>query len=327
MKLVLEITSHSGDGRITHRTVEKFPATLGRGYHNDVILSDPHISAEHIRIDYDGENWWVRDLGSENGMFVNEKACKSGSARLSSGDVLRVGRTEIRAFSPGHAVPQALRLQKANPLFLVLSKPHNVWLAFVFAIATMMAWAYLEIWSDQIGMTLAMAAGGVFCGIMLWATLWSVAGRLIKHKTHFQSHVALMSLYTVGSAVFWYVQSYLNFLFNENNIVVLAGYVMNLSLFGLLLYGALSLATEMPKRRRSFASFYFSGGVAASIFLLGYVSTLNFSPDPLYPYTLEPYLAHLAPAGSLEDFMRGNEAIFASDEFQPSTKEDVAAKK
>jgi hypothetical protein len=316
MKLILEITSHAGDGRVIHRAVEEFPSTLGRGYHNDIILSDPHVSAEHIRIDYDGENWWARDLGSENGMFVNDKPCKGCTAQIHSGDVLRIGRTEIRAFSPGHPVPDAVRLQRANPLFLALSRPRNVWFSFILAVATTMAWTYLEVWSDQPGMTLAMAAGSAFCIIMLWSTLWSVAGRLVKHKTHFQSHVALISLYIVGSAILWYVQSYLNFLFSENNFAVIAGYGLNIVLFGLLLYGALSLAADMPKRRRGAVSLYFSGGIAASLFLLGYAGTLNFSPDPLYPYTLEPYLAHLAPAETLDGFMEGNKAIFASDEFR-----------
>lgn len=316
MKLILEIISHSGDGSVTHKTVEEFPATLGRGYHNDIILSDPHVSAQHLSIDYDGENWWVEDLGSKNSFLINAKQQAGRKTSLQSGDVLKAGLTEIRVYSPSHPVPEEIVLQKANSLFLWLSRPLNVWASFFLSLGVMTGWAYLEVWSDQIGMTLAMAAGGAFCSIMLWAALWSVAGRLIKHRTHFRSHVALVSIYLIGSAFFWYVQAYFNFLSNENALAVFFGYALNTLLFALLLYGSLALATRMTKRRRIQVSFYFSGGAAAGIFLLGYASTMNFSPNPLYPSTLEPYLALFAPADTLDEFMAGNTAVFSSDTFK-----------
>ena len=40
---------------------------IGRGYHSDIILSDPHVCAEHIAIAFDGCNWRVVDLNSING--------------------------------------------------------------------------------------------------------------------------------------------------------------------------------------------------------------------------------------------------------------------
>ena len=86
-RLVLEILSHSGDGGIMHRTLERFPATLGRGYHNDVILSDPHVSPNHLRFDHGAEGWTVTDLGSDNGLIVNDQVHRS-TAQLASGDVV-----------------------------------------------------------------------------------------------------------------------------------------------------------------------------------------------------------------------------------------------
>lgn len=315
MKLVLEMTSHSGDGSIVYRTVEEFPATLGRGYHNDIILSDPHVSASHLRIEYDGESWSVADLGSENGLFVNEKQRKGETCRLSSGDVLRVGRTELRVFSPSHPVSDTLLLQKASPLFRFLSKPANAWLSFMAAVAVMTGWTYLEVWSDQVGMTLSVAAGATFFFIMVWAGLWSVVGRLVRHRPHFQSHIALISLYTIGSALFWYVQAYLNFLSSENTLAMATSYTLNIALFTVLLYGALSLATDLPKKRRTLSALYFSMGAGISVFALGYVSAMNFIPDPVYPYSMEPYLSWLAPGQTAAEFMDGSTKLFDADAF------------
>jgi hypothetical protein len=316
-KLVLEITSHAGDGAVTHRMVESFPATLGRGYHNDIILSDPHISAQHLRIEYDGEGWSVSDLGSENGILVNDKLCRGAAARLKSGDIVRVGRTEIRAYDPLHPVPKELRLQRAHPFLNFLSRPVTVWGLFILALGAVVGWSYLEIWNTEPGPQLA-STGAVALGfILVWSALWAVAGRLIRHKSRFRAHVALISLVIVIATGFLsYIQAYADFLTNENWIAAAVKYSLNLAVLVGLLYGSLSLATDMSRQRRFKASAFFSVGLLAGIYVLTVVAQRNFTQEPQYPSRLRPYLANLAPAESLPDFMAGNATLFDSHVFK-----------
>ena len=317
-KLVLEITSHAGDGSVTHKMIETFPATLGRGYHNDIILADPHVSAQHVRIEYDGDGWSIRDLDSANGLVVNDKLCKDAPARLKSGDTVRIGRTEIRAFDPLHPVAQERRLQKAHPLLNWLSRPVNVWASFVLALCTVTGWSYLEIWNTEPGPQLAAAAGGTLTFILVWSALWAAAGRLIRHKSRFRSHVALISLTVIISVgVFSYLESYADFLTNENWFAMALTYVLDLLLLAVLLYGSLSLATDMPQRRRMNAAAYFSCGIMIGIFALTQVAQRHFIQEPAYPSHLEPYLASLAPVDTVEQFMKDGDRLFASDTFKP----------
>lgn len=316
-KLVLEITSHAGDGSVMHRMIETFPATLGRGYHNDIILSDPHVSAQHVRIEYDGDGWSIRDLGSENGLVVNDKVCRDAPARLKSGDLVRIGRTEIRAFDPLHPVPQERRLQRTHPMILWLSRPVNVWASFILALGTVTGWSYLEIWNKEPGPQLAAAAGGTLAFILVWSALWAVAGRLIRHKSRFRSHVALISLtLVVAIGIFSYIEAYVDFLTNENWFAMALTYVFDLALLAGLLYGSLSLATDLPRRRRMNASAYFSAGIMLGIFALSQVAQRNFIQEPAYPSNLQPYLASLAPVDSVDQFMKGNESLFSSKVFK-----------
>lgn len=315
-KLVLEITSHSGDGAITHKMIETFPATLGRGYHNDIILSDPHVSAQHVRIEYDGDGWSIRDLGSENGLVVNDKVFKDVPVRLKSGDTLRLGRTEIRAFDPLHPVPREQRLQRTHPMIIWLSRPLNVWASFVLALCTVTGWSYLEIWNAEPGPQLAAAAGGTLTLILVWSALWAVAGRLIRHKSRFRGHVALISLTLVVSVgILSYIESYADFLTNENWFSMVLTYVFDLALLGGLLYGSLTLATDMPQRRRRNAAAYFAVGIMAGIFALSQVAQRHFIPEPSYPSHLEPYLAHLAPVDSVDQFLKDSDTLFQSTVF------------
>lgn len=72
------------------------PTTVGRGPDCGVrIDGDDFASARHACIDPRPDGVWVVDLGSTNGTFVNG-ARVATERLLRSGDVLRVGQTELR---------------------------------------------------------------------------------------------------------------------------------------------------------------------------------------------------------------------------------------
>ena len=76
--------------------VDSAPVTLGRGGQNDLVLDgDEFASARHARIEARGDGVWVQDLDSTNGTFLNG-ARVVGAERMSPGDVLRVGETDLR---------------------------------------------------------------------------------------------------------------------------------------------------------------------------------------------------------------------------------------
>ena len=72
------------------------PLTLGRGAPNDVRLDDDEFaSAHHARIEPRRDGVWIEDIGSTNGTYVNGQRV-SRAHRLSAGDVIRVGETDLR---------------------------------------------------------------------------------------------------------------------------------------------------------------------------------------------------------------------------------------
>ncbi len=70
-------------------------ATLGRAKDADCVLRDPNVSRHHaeLRRSPAGE-WTIADLGSTNGVKVNDR--RVGSTRLSSGDRVTLGTTTFR---------------------------------------------------------------------------------------------------------------------------------------------------------------------------------------------------------------------------------------
>ncbi len=65
---------------------------LGAGSENDVILTDPYVSGRHARLRWDGVTWWVEDLGSRNGTYLNQTPCRPRSPQpVSPGTHIQIG--------------------------------------------------------------------------------------------------------------------------------------------------------------------------------------------------------------------------------------------
>jgi pSer/pThr/pTyr-binding forkhead associated (FHA) protein len=67
--------------------------TVGRGLNNDIILEDTRVSRHHAQLRYRARRFWVADLGSTNGSFVNGERITERALR--SGDTLSLGGLEL----------------------------------------------------------------------------------------------------------------------------------------------------------------------------------------------------------------------------------------
>lgn len=77
-------------------TLNARAVTIGRGPENDVELEgDQYASASHAHVDPRADGVWLVDRGSTNGTFVNGIRLDAPH-RLTPGDVIRVGETQLR---------------------------------------------------------------------------------------------------------------------------------------------------------------------------------------------------------------------------------------
>lgn len=67
---------------------------IGRGEKADIRLNDTKASREHAEISKVGNNWFATDLGSQNGIMVNDK--KVTQMQLNESDKLIVGQTVFK---------------------------------------------------------------------------------------------------------------------------------------------------------------------------------------------------------------------------------------
>lgn len=90
----LRVLQPGSDPRLRPGTIVPLQpeTTLGAQKGNTLVLRDQFISGQHARVRWDGVSWWVEDLNSTNGTFINRRRITPGAAEpLPSGAVLEVG--------------------------------------------------------------------------------------------------------------------------------------------------------------------------------------------------------------------------------------------
>ncbi len=89
------VESPSGDPAVG----EAFPldavTSLGRDVNNSIVIDDPFASTEHAVLTFRGRDWYVEDLGSTNGTYVNGNRV-DGVAPLGFGDEVQIGQVRMR---------------------------------------------------------------------------------------------------------------------------------------------------------------------------------------------------------------------------------------
>ena len=68
--------------------------TVGRASTSDIVLDENYVSSTHARFVPRGQFYFVEDLGSTNGTFVNEKPVTEAQLRFESR--VRIGETVFR---------------------------------------------------------------------------------------------------------------------------------------------------------------------------------------------------------------------------------------
>jgi hypothetical protein len=76
--------------------LDSSPLTFGRSDQNDIQLKrDEYASSSHARLEPRRDGVWVEDIGSTNGTYLNGIRL-TRPKRLTPGDVVRIGETELR---------------------------------------------------------------------------------------------------------------------------------------------------------------------------------------------------------------------------------------
>ncbi len=79
--------------------------TIGRSTQCDIVFPGTHLSRLHAEITINYSSLTIKDMGSANGTFVNDR--KVNSAQVYAGDRIRLDVYSFRVFGPGIHLPKS----------------------------------------------------------------------------------------------------------------------------------------------------------------------------------------------------------------------------
>jgi len=90
----LTLTSLVEPNAISQRYT-KAEVVLGREPGCDFPLDDQTVSSQHARLSYHHQQWWLEDLASTNGTYLNDEAV-TNAVVITHGDELRLGHMGVK---------------------------------------------------------------------------------------------------------------------------------------------------------------------------------------------------------------------------------------
>jgi pSer/pThr/pTyr-binding forkhead associated (FHA) protein len=84
---------HRGPGAGSRFVLDRDVVSAGRHPDSDIFLDDVTVSRRHAELVRSGEGYFVRDVGSLNGTYLNRERIEE--ARIDNGDELQIGRFKL----------------------------------------------------------------------------------------------------------------------------------------------------------------------------------------------------------------------------------------
>lgn len=201
--MIVEILDRRG--AVRHRVrLRAFPATIGRGYGNDVILDDRYADPVHARVEWDGSGGLVlMDAGSVNGLRDPASGQRTRQLPVRAGLEVRLGRTTLRFVDPAVPVDPALPDAPAAAASwaglggtvadatAAPGQPARM-VAVILATGLLLA---LDTWLDKTDRvrfaSLVGEAMVALVAVMAWAGVWGLVNRITQHRFRFLEHLTI----------------------------------------------------------------------------------------------------------------------------------------
>ncbi|MGW1681756.1 FHA domain-containing protein FhaB/FipA [Saccharopolyspora sp. NPDC002376] len=78
----------------TRISLDGRPIMIGRADDSTLVLDDDYASTRHAKLSLRGSDWYVEDLGSTNGTYL-DRAKVTGPTKVPLGVPIRIGKTVI----------------------------------------------------------------------------------------------------------------------------------------------------------------------------------------------------------------------------------------
>lgn len=297
---LIEVVDASGSA-VARLGITRWPVVVGRDLTADLVLSDPHVAPEHLRIESSatGRTGVVQVLQTINGVRQGRKHYEAGQFfAWPVGEDIVMGHLRLRLRLAD------MPLEPEQSLTTIPWRTVGSTVALVLAMVTLaLVQSWLKVSEPEKFAQVAVAVvGALLGGLALWAGLWALATRLFTGRAQFWRHVRIVGVVSLVESFVSGLGYLLAFVFSLES---LAHFNFLLSAPVVAIGIAFQLLVIAPQRGRTLMS---TVAVTTLVLVFAFMGTNWLQnkrwTNQLYLSALFPPSWRLAPTVPVSQFLR-----------------------
>jgi len=293
--------------------MDKSPILIGRGYANDIIISDPYVSAKHVIITETDGGWTIEDYASENGTYIGKQILNQQTATLTSGDVFTIGKTQIQLYAPDHPVEPAKKPIKAHKIIQFILNSNwfsSLVLTFFYAGAFWHIINSLFITKETIYKPIGIIA--VLLILALFVTgFWSIISLLTKKEHNFHSNFSIIILFYLLNLIISRTSAYIGFITSNQVLNITFNIFISMFVFLFALFLHLSISTKLSKKAKYIIAGSLSVMLTLPVSIVSLDEVLDYHEVPVYSTDLfSPHMTFVIPRSKDKFLKNSAEKLF-----------------
>ena len=105
----INLTIFQGDHHPQSRQFVQMEVTIGRDPVCECLVDDDAISAQHARLSFHHNQWWLEDLGSTNGSILNREKLTTPTVVISEDEFICGSTRFIISILGGIVIPPSMK--------------------------------------------------------------------------------------------------------------------------------------------------------------------------------------------------------------------------
>ena len=309
MEIIIEEISH-GHKLLGRHKFASSNITIGRGYDNDIIISDPHVCADHLQLHFNGEHWLVNDQGSINGSYLEDSKENVIQHQVRSGDIITIGKSQVRFVFPSHPVEVSIAISPFESLINLAR--HPVALALSMSLFALIAgWIINLNNANEVSLTqMLVPTIGLTLGFALWPAGIALVSHLTKHDARFWTQMGISFIFFNMMWLSDIFENIVHFNTSSNFSMVWTISIIPLLLAFCLFWLNCYVGFHMTLRRRNLVSLSLIVLLFGGSFLIQMSKQPEFNPRPQFDTTIMSPAFLFAPSSNVESFVSDSTKLF-----------------